>query len=238
MMARRSRSASGTSEVAVNSLVRQSVKALLTAGLPPQRWLVRGPRRRLTDAPTISLTFDDGPHPVHTPRVLDELGRWNLAATFFVIGREAQRHPELVTRIVAEGHLLGNHTFTHGEPSATSAEQFLEEVRRTRELLLRWTVEPCRWMRPPKGDLTGRKLRGLWRTGHTVVLWSVDPRDYRLSTVGETDARRRSQALRHGDIVLLHDNGPAAAEMVAAWGRLGVFDRFRSVSIDRWLAPG
>src|SRR5688572_27930175 len=104
------------------SIVRQAVKALMTVGLPPQRWLVRGPRQRLTDAPTISLTFDDGPHPEHTPRVLEELRRWGLTATFFVIGREVERHPDLVTRIVNEGHALGNHTFTHSEPAATSAE--------------------------------------------------------------------------------------------------------------------
>jgi peptidoglycan/xylan/chitin deacetylase (PgdA/CDA1 family) len=221
----------------VKHFVRQTVKTLLTAALPPQRWLVRGPHRRLTDAPTISLTFDDGPHPEHTPRVLEELHRWNLTATFFVVGREVERHPELVTQIVDAGHALGNHTFSHSEPASTSAEQFLDEVCRTRELLRPWTIEPCRWVRPPKGDLTGRKLHGLWQTGHTVVLWNVDPRDYTLQNSADAEGWCRSRTPQHGDIVLLHDSGPMAAKIVTAWGRLGAFDRWRSVSIDRWLEP-
>jgi len=219
------------------SLVRQAVKALLTAGLPPARWLVRGPRGRLSDAPTLSLTFDDGPHPEHTPRVLDALQEFGQRATFFVVGRQAVRYPEIVRRIVDEGHTLGNHTFTHGEPSDTTPTQFLDEVLCMRDLLSLWTDAPCRWMRPPKGELGWSKLRGLWKTDHTIVLWNVDPRDYRMSSAAEVDRWCRGYRPRHGDIVLLHDNRPAAADIVANWGRLGLFDRWRSVPIDAWFAP-
>jgi peptidoglycan/xylan/chitin deacetylase (PgdA/CDA1 family) len=216
-------------------LIRQSIKALLTAGMPADWWLVRGPRGRLTDAPTFSLTFDDGPHPEHTPRVLDALQQYGLTATFFVVGREAVRYPELVRRIVDEGHSLGNHTFTHSELDQTSPAQFLDEVRCTRDLLSLWIDEPCRWMRPPKGELSWPKLRGLWRTGHTVVLWNIDPRDYRMSHAAEIDRWCRAYQPNHGDIVLLHDNRPASAEILAVWGRLGLFDRWRSAPIDAWI---
>src|SRR4051812_6580102 len=101
------------------SMLRQTIKTLLSCGLPPHRWLVCGPHSRLSDRATLSLTFDDGPHPEHTPRILDELARWKLSATFFVVGTEVERHSGLVQRIVAEGHGLGNHTFTHSEPSLT-----------------------------------------------------------------------------------------------------------------------
>jgi peptidoglycan/xylan/chitin deacetylase (PgdA/CDA1 family) len=218
-------------------LLRQAIKALLTAGLPPERWLVRGPRGRLTNSPTISLTFDDGPHPDHTPRVLDELQRWGLTATFFVIGREAERFPQLVARMVAEGHELGNHTFTHTEPRETTAGQFHDEVRQSDQLISSWTAQPCRWMRPPKGELTRQKLQGLWRSGHTVVLWNVDPRDYRMTSLDEAVAWAEAYQPRHGDIVLLHDKLPYAAEMLSAWGRRGLFETWRSASVGAWLEP-
>ena len=217
------------------NVLRQTIKTLLAAGLPPERWLVRGPRDRLSDVPTLSLTFDDGPHPEHTPRLLDELRRWDLTATFFVIGREAERYPELVARIVEEGHTLGNHTYSHGAPQSTSAGQFLEEIERTRELLRVWVEEPCRWVRPPLGELTWQKLQGLWQTGQTVVLWNVDPRDYRMPSMVDARDWADSYRPRHGDIVLLHDNRPAAAEIVSTWGRHGLFDRWCSAAIDAWL---
>lgn len=218
-------------------LIRHTMKMLLTAGLPPAWWLVRGPRDRLTDAPTFSLTFDDGPHPEHTPRVLDTLKEYNQKATFFVVGRQAVRYPEIIRRILDEGHSLGNHTLTHSEPSLTSPQQFLDEVRCMRDLLLLWNDTPCRWIRPPKGELNWPKLRGLWRIDHTVVLWNVDPRDYRMSTAAEVDRWCRGYRPRHGDIVLLHDNRAAAAHIVANWGRLGLFNHWRSVPIDAWFAP-
>jgi peptidoglycan/xylan/chitin deacetylase (PgdA/CDA1 family) len=217
------------------NLLRQTAKALLTAVLPADRWLVRGPRAACRGGSVFALTFDDGPHPEWTPRVLDELRRWGQTATFFVIGREVERYPRLVQQMVDAGHCVGNHTFTHSEPKATSAEQFLEEVTHTQQLLHAWTGAAPRAMRPPKGELTWPKLRGLWRRDLTVVLWSVDPRDYRMRSAAEAERFCDRYRPRQGDIVLLHDSGPAAVSLLATWGRSGLFNRWKSVGIDHWL---
>jgi peptidoglycan/xylan/chitin deacetylase (PgdA/CDA1 family) len=192
------------------NLIRQSGKNLLSAALPLQMFLTRGPRR----ARGIALTFDDGPHPEYTPRVLDELHRHGISATFFVVGREAARYPELVRRIVAEGHALGHHSYTHGEPQYTSTRIFLDEIRQSRALLQQITGQPSNLFRPPKGKLTCAKMLGAWGLGQTIALWNVDPRDYQVrdaALLAEWSRQYRPQA---GDIVLLHDNHPHCVAVI------------------------
>ncbi|MDX1969713.1 MAG: polysaccharide deacetylase family protein [Planctomycetaceae bacterium] len=216
-------------------LGRQLVRRIMTTCLPPSRWLVRG-SRRATESPAISLTFDDGPHPEHTPRVLDALARWNAVGTFFVIGQAAATYPDLIARMLAEGHTLGNHTWTHQEPSATPTREFLAEVAQTDSWLSYQTGFRPRWMRPPKGELTWGKLRGLWQSGHTVSLWNVDPRDYRMTSTADVARWASAYRPQTGDILLLHDRLPWAAQIVDALGSRGCLDAFRSVSLDVWLS--
>jgi peptidoglycan/xylan/chitin deacetylase (PgdA/CDA1 family) len=163
---------------------------------------------------SICLTFDDGPDPVHTPRLLDVLKEYKAPATFFVIGQHAERYPELIRRIVAEGHAMGNHSFTHSEPSATSTQKLLTEVRKTREILLGLTGQAPAIFRPPKGKLTANKLWALWRAGQTVVLWNADPKDYASQSTEEVRTWFEKNPLRAGNLVLMHDNQPFAADVL------------------------
>jgi peptidoglycan/xylan/chitin deacetylase (PgdA/CDA1 family) len=159
----------------------------------------------------VCLTFDDGPHPVYTPRVLDALKAAVVPATFFVVGERAERHPDLIRRIVAEGHALGHHSFTHSAPPLTSAGQLLNELYRTQTVLTAAVAQRPKLFRPPHGKLTARKALGLWRQGQTVVLWNVDPKDFARGSADELRAWFRDHPLDGGDIVLLHDNQPHAA---------------------------
>jgi peptidoglycan/xylan/chitin deacetylase (PgdA/CDA1 family) len=182
----------------------------MAATLPRRLFLVRGP----ASGNAVCLTFDDGPHPEHTPRVLDVLKQARVPATFFLIGERAERHPDLVRRIAAEGHVLGHHTFTHGDPSRTSARQVREEVRRTGEVLVSLTGREPTLFRPPLGKVTAAKLFGLWRDGQTVVLWSVDPKDSARRSEEEVRDWFDRHPLQGGDIVLLHDDRPHAAAIL------------------------
>ena len=152
------------------NLLRQSVKRLLTSCVPSRWLLTRGPRQAAAKPPRIALTFDDGPHPEHTGKLLDILQANQLQATFFVVGKNAEQAPGLVQRIVDEGHELGNHTWSHSEPSQTSPSLFLEEIQRTDELLATLTGVVPQTVRPPKGELNLAKLRGLWKQGKNVAL--------------------------------------------------------------------
>lgn len=216
-------------------LFRQLAKHALTACLPAERWLVRGRTPQEGPLPAISLTFDDGPHPEHTPRVLDELQRWNLTATFFVIGQQAAAYPKLIDAIVHAGHTVANHTWTHSEPAQTSSVTFAEEVEQTNLLLEAFTGASPRFVRPPKGELSLLKALGLFHSGYTVALWSVDPRDYRLENDEVVQAASERTHWQHGDIVLLHDHRPGAAQLLRAWGDAGRWTRCRTVPLTTWL---
>jgi peptidoglycan/xylan/chitin deacetylase (PgdA/CDA1 family) len=193
------------------SRLRQLVRGGLAAVLPRRWFLVRGsPRSR-----SVCLTFDDGPHPEHTPRVLDVLKAERLRATFFVVGREAERHPEVVRRIVAEGHELGHHSYFHGAPSRTSPGQLMDEVRRTRDVLARVAGRSPTLFRPPHGKLTSGKLLRLWQGGLTVVLWNVDPKDCYCQGPEELRDWFQARPLRGGDVVLMHDNKPHGAAVLS-----------------------
>jgi peptidoglycan/xylan/chitin deacetylase (PgdA/CDA1 family) len=184
----------------------------MAASIPRRLFMVSGPPA----SQKVSLTFDDGPHPVHTPVLLDRLAVHGIRATFFVLGRQAEQHPDLVRRIAAEGHDVGHHSFTHGDPVTTSALDLLTESRRTARLLRELLGHPPRLFRPPHGKITAGKALGLWATGQTIVLWNQDPKDF---SCGSSEALRgwfAERALAGGDVVLLHDVHPYAGESVEA----------------------
>jgi len=171
----------------------------------PQRWfLVRGsPRSR-----AVSLTFDDGPHPAFTPALLDRLAARKIAATFFLLGEWAARQPELVRRIANEGHELGNHTYTHSDPALTSAAMLVREVLQTGEVFASQKIGTSRLVRPPHGMFTALKLVALWRLGKTVVLWSIDPKDFQVTSAEPLREWADTWQPAGGDVVLLHDTNP------------------------------
>lgn len=221
--------------------LRQKIKRLMGAVLPTGRLLLCGDGQLTPSAlngpppaTTISLTFDDGPHPEWTPVVLDALDEAGWKGTFFLIGREAAAYPHLVREIVARGHELGNHSYHHAEPDAIGVRQFIEGVVRTRELFASLTGQQVNLMRPPKGRLDLWKTRGLWRSGQTVVLWNIDPKDFELTRLEQATDWATRYAPASGDIVLLHDRLPHAAEIVRTLARQHG-DQLTSVPVSTWL---
>ena len=210
----RSLRASRQSEQAARpSLVRQGLRRALATTLPRRLLLVGGPAR----CGSVCLTFDDGPHPEHTPRLLDLLAEHRIPATFFVIGERARKHPELIERIVDEGHALGNHSYSHTEPRHTTARQLLEDVQRADRLLLELTGRSTTLVRPPHGKVTAAKLALLWFSGQTVVLWNRDPKDFRCGSAEQLGDWFRENPPVPGGLVLLHDNHPHAVLALPSW---------------------
>jgi peptidoglycan-N-acetylglucosamine deacetylase len=208
---------------------RQLVKRVLTASLPRAALLVHGP----ADG-RVCLTFDDGPHPEHTPRLLDVLAALELRATFFVVGARVASERALTRRIVEAGHLLGGHSYTHAPPPTTSALALLREVRRTGELLGDVVGRAPTHFRPPHGKLTAGKLLTLWSERQSIVLWNVDPKDFACHDVSEVAGFFSARPLASGDLVLLHDTAGLAAvvlpELVATARRSGLC----FATVDAW----
>jgi peptidoglycan-N-acetylglucosamine deacetylase len=185
--------------------------------------------RMRTGGSSVALTFDDGPDPVQTPKMLDLLARYHVKATFCLIGQNAAAHPDLVRRIVAEGHTLCNHTWRH---SLTLGQQnpatIRADLQRTNDAIHRAAPNAkIKYLRAPGGNFTPAFVRVAADLGMKSLYWQVDPRDWDHPK-GETAAAHRTrviatvqQRVHKGSIVLSHDCGQpdtiAAYRVLLPW---------------------
>ena len=175
------------------------------------------PRRRIAwhgrpDGHLVALTFDDGPDPEYTPRILDTLRSHGIRSTFFLIGERAEREPALVQRIVQEGHELANHSFTHPHFERLSWQQALGEIDQTEKVLSGFLSASSHLWRPPRGKLCRTSILTAWLRRLTLVMWTVDLKDFEAPDPQSIYDRLAARPLRAGDIVLYHGHNPAALE--------------------------
>lgn len=153
----------------------------------------------------VAITFDDGPHPQNTPRLLNMLRERNIRATFYVIGRSVDLYPQIVRRCVTEGHEIGNHSHTHRLLSKLSDAEVRTDLARCRDSIQRAAGVRPRTMRPPYGGLTMRQRDWVHAEfGYPTILWSVDPLDWKRPGPGVV-ASRIISGTSAGGIVLAHD---------------------------------
>lgn len=197
----------------LSSVLRSALRRCVRAGLEQSPARARLFWRLPTGVAGAALTFDDGPDAEMTPRILDVLASRRCRATFFVIGENAARFPDLIRRMAAEGHAVGNHTNTHTRCDRLSPAELERELRSSDRAIvsaLGEYVVPPRLFRPPFGALGARRLCQVLRGGRRIVLWNRDCRDY-LGADAEAVARTGETAQRR-DIILLHDRFPATVE--------------------------
>jgi peptidoglycan-N-acetylglucosamine deacetylase len=195
------------------------------------------------DRPWVALTFDDGPHPVTTPLVLEALARHGAVATFFMVGREALAHPDLVAAVAAAGHAIGHHTLDHVSLPGLAAGERRRQISGGYE-----AVGPTglRLFRPPYGHLDPPTWLEARRQGHEVVAWSHHAFDWTAQD-DDTLTRRLAAALVPGAIVLLHDapqrtdpHGSPRVSLVHALERVlaDAGSAWRFVTVPDLLAAG
>lgn len=183
------------------------------------------PRRSISTDAAFALTFDDGPDERFTPQVLDVLAAHGARATFFMVGRSARRHPELVRRILEEGHGLGSHTWSHPELGELSLSRQLRDCHRGRAAVEAAAGTRVNAYRPPKGHWDAKGAFAAKALGLEPWLWTQDPADWRADATPDR-MLGSLQALRSGDVVLLHDGiespeSPAARDRSATVEALG-----------------
>ncbi|MCM1536756.1 MAG: polysaccharide deacetylase family protein [Clostridium sp.] len=149
----------------------------------------------------IAITFDDGPHPYYTEQLLDGLKERGVVASFFVTGEHAKLHPDVIKRMQEEGHLIGNHTYSHIQLTEKNREKFKEELIATNEVLREITGEETEFVRPPYGswDKSFEKELNMF-----PVLWTVDPLDWSSKNVSRITEKIMNKA-GENDIILMHD---------------------------------
>lgn len=194
-------------------------------------WRVRTDRRE------VALTFDDGPDPEWTPQVLDLLGEHGADATFFVVGERVERHPALLRRAAAEGHEIGNHTWSHTRLDRCDHDHARSQLRRAHDAIATVTGKAPRLFRPPWGVIDPVGLLAAAEAEYQVVLWSALIR----GRAPQQDLARTLDAVTPGTVILGHDGGPTPRqELMTAFGTLLArltADGYRFVTLTALQSP-
>jgi peptidoglycan/xylan/chitin deacetylase (PgdA/CDA1 family) len=188
------------------------------------------------DGPYIAMTFDDGPHATNTAKLLEIAAKRHIKLTFFVLGECVEQNPAVLQREVAEGHEIGNHSWSHPNLAKLSNDAVHNQLQRTEDIIVKTAGVKPKLMRPPYGELTKQqRILVNHDFGYKVILWDVDPLDWKRPGPSVV-ARRIIAGTRSGSIILSHDIHPPTIEAMPQ-----VFDAllakgFKFVTVSELLA--
>ena len=158
----------------------------------------------------VYITFDDGPIPECTPQVLDILSKYGIKATFFMVAENAKKYPELLARVRAEGHTIGNHTYHHMRGHQSCTQKYLEDALHAEQVL------QTNLFRPPHGRMRYSQKKNLLDAGYTIYLWDVLTHDYNPRYSAEQMLEVVKRYTRNGSIIVLHDSLKSKDRMLNA----------------------
>ncbi|MDO7787919.1 polysaccharide deacetylase family protein [Desulforamulus aquiferis] len=185
---------------------------------PVEDWLRNGHivKQIATNNKVLSLTFDDGPSSTYTPQILDILEKQGVKATFFVVGKRAETHPEIIKRMAKAGHELANHTYNH-PLTQVKPDILVKELAMTKRIIFDLTGQNTNYFRPPGGKCTKATIEPALSNGYQVILWtaSEDPKDWSNPGV-EKIVSRVVDNVRNGSIIILHDYGGDRTQTIDA----------------------
>ena len=147
----------------------------------------------------VYLTFDDGPHPIATPKVLEVLKHFGIKATFFCVGANAQKYPEIIREIERAGHVLGNHTYQHENGWTTPVDAYMDSITRTSALI------KSNLFRPPYGRINLRSIYRIKNAGYQIIMWSWLSKDYN-TRLQNTTIISAAKHIKAGDVLVFHDS--------------------------------
>lgn len=196
------------------------------------------------DGPCIALTFDDGPSPATTPRLLDILAKRHIKVTFFMVGENAAQYPEIVKRILAEGHEIGNHTWSHPDLARLSEDKVRSELQRTDDAIFQAAGVHPKLMRPPYGSLSALRGQARWinrEFGYKIILWEVDPQDWKYRNAAHVESvilygDKNSPPTRAGSIILSHDIHATTVDAMPATLDQLIAKGFKFVTVSELIA--
>ena len=157
---------------------------------------------------TVYLTFDDGPIPEITTWVLEELKKYDLKATFFCIGENIEKHPEIFKKVISEGHAIGNHTFNHLNGWKTPTEAYIKNIKLCEEVIEKTTNynSKSKLFRPPYGKLKTAQARAIEKLGYEIIMWDVLSADFDTTLSKEQCLNNVLSKVKPGSIIVFHDS--------------------------------
>lgn len=188
------------------------------------------------EGPFVAMTFDDGPHAENTPRLLEMLKQRGIKATFFVVGQCAAEYPQIMKRIVEEGHEIANHSWSHPQLSKMGEGSVTDQIQRTHDVIVQTTGVTPKLLRPPYGAFTANQRA--WanhKWGYKVILWDVDPLDWKYHNADHVKGEILKSTV-NGSIILSHDIHKSTVDAMP-----GTFDGltakgFKFVTVSELLA--
>lgn len=158
----------------------------------------------------VYLTFDDGPIPEVTPWVLDQLAAFQAKASFFCIGDNISKHPDIFQRIIAEGHAVGNHTHNHLNAWSTTASTYLNNVQICQDLIdVHYSPQGPKLLRPPYGKITPTLTTALKNQGYRLIMWDILTADFDVNVSPAQCAENAISKIENGSIIIFHDSKKA-----------------------------
>ena len=161
-----------------------------------------------TNEPIVYLTFDDGPTPEITEWVLFQLKEYNAKATFFCIGNNIKKYPEIFKKVIEEGHAIGNHTFNHVKGWKTSNKTYINEVESCEEVIRKSFLkhQPTKLFRPPYGKIKPSQSRILRKKGYKIIMWDVLSVDFDVNITSQNCLNNVIENIENGSIIVFHDS--------------------------------
>ncbi len=161
-------------------------------------------RAHANEGGKIALTFDDGPHPRYTAEILSILAEYDVRATFFIVGENAEYYPALIGEILAAGHEIGNHSYDHSRLSHAAADTVKEEILRAESVIYELSDYKTKLFRPPEGMFNEHLIEAARELDYRVILWNIDTRDWDHTPPAAIADHILTQ-VKSGDIILMHD---------------------------------
>lgn len=190
-------------------LTNKIVKNFLSFILPKDMIIWHGNRKV---GNSIAITFDDGPNPIYTEKIIDILQIYDIKATFFLLGCEVERNPDIVRRLINYGHSIGNHTYSHKYKPKTIKSELEIEIQKTQKIIKETINIIPTIFRPPHGYININEIKYCRKNNLSTILWSVDSMDYKKASVELILNNVNPHTIKSGDIILFHDDNEYSIE--------------------------
>lgn len=182
-------------------MFKHTIPSIFPLIAPNVTWKVK------TNDKVLYLTFDDGPHPSITPLVLNILDEFNAKATFFCVGENVTKYPDIFNQILSKGHAVGNHTYNHIKGWQTSDTAYMDNIKKAGDLI------PSNLFRPPYGRIKPSQIK-LLKDNYRIIMWSILTRDYDKNLNPHKTLLKLNKLIKAGDVIVYHDSEKAEQNML------------------------